>query len=174
MSDFRGVKNFPGLVHITPINSVDTPFLVKDVNGTQVFSIDQTGALFSGSGAVKVQTGEPVVFQAPIATAAVNQACFIADAAYQVVGVNAVWGTASSSGTVTVEKLTGTTAPGSGTALLTGTISTAATANTVTAGTLIATVATLQLAVGDRLGVVFSGTETSLVGLTVVVSLKRI
>jgi hypothetical protein len=72
--------------------------------------------------------------------------------------------TASTSGTVTVEKLTGTTAPGSGTALLTGTVSMSGTANTVVSGTPIATVASLTFAAGDRVGFVFAGTMTNLVG----------
>lgn len=124
-------------------------------------------------GTIVPQT-EPLIFSVPAATQAVNQAIFVAETTYQVAGLKAVWGTASSSGTVTIEKLTGTTAPGSGTALLTGTISTAGTANTVTTGTLIATLASLKLAAGDRLGVVFSGTETGLVGLVLNVTLKRI
>lgn len=108
------------------------------------------------------------------AATAVSRSMYIALAAFQLVNVSLVFGTASASGTFTIEKLTGTTAPGSGTALLTGTISTAGTANTVLNGVLIATVASLQLAVGDRLGAVFAGTETGLVGLDILVTLKRI
>ena len=78
--------------------------------------------------------------------------------------VKAVFSTASSSGTITVEKLTGTTAPGSGTVLLTGTIALSGTANTVASGTLIATTASLTFATGDRFGIVIAGTMTSLVG----------
>jgi hypothetical protein len=78
--------------------------------------------------------------------------------------VSTIFATASSSGTLTVEKLTGTTAPGSGTVLLTGTLALSGTANTVANGTLIATVASLTLAIGDRIGIVIAGTMTSLVG----------
>lgn len=77
---------------------------------------------------------------------------------------SAAFATASTSGTVMVEKLTGTTAPGSGTTLLTGTVSLGGTANTVVNGTLIGTVASLTFAVGDRVGFVFAGTMTNLVG----------
>ena len=105
----------------------------------------------------------------------VSKALFIADAAYQLVSVSVVWGVAGGAGaTVTVEKLTGTTAPGSGTAMLTGALDITATANTVTAGTLSATVGDLQLATGNRLGVKLAGVLTGLVGCCVVATLKRI
>lgn len=123
-----------------------------------------------------VQVTEPITFVAQAAGQAVSQAIFIPDngSSYQVVGVQAVFGTASTSGTVTIEKLTGTTAPGGGTALLTGTVSLAGTANTVLTGTPLTNTSTLTLASGNRLGIVFGGTLTNLVGLCVVVSLKRV
>lgn len=119
---------------------------------------------------------EPVVFVAQAASQAVTQAIFMPDngAKYQVIGLQAVFGTASTSGTVTIEHLTGTSAPGGGTALLTGTVSLSGTANTVLNGTLIGNQSTATLSPGDRLGIVFGGTLTSLAGLCVVVSLKRI
>ncbi len=85
------------------------------------------------------------------------------------VAASVVFGTASSSGTVTVEKLTGTTAPGGGTALLTGTMSLSGATNTVVNGTLIGTYSSLLFAPGDRIGLVFGGTATSLA--TCVISL---
>jgi len=85
--------------------------------------------------------------------------------------VREVHTTASSSGTLTVEKATGTTAPGSGTALLTGTMSLAGTANTVVSGTLIATVASLTFAAGDRMNIVIAGTMTGLAGSRVTIGL---
>ncbi len=78
--------------------------------------------------------------------------------------VSRAFTTASSSGTLQVEKLTGTTAPGSGTNLLTGTVALTGAANTVVSGTLIATVASLTFAAGDRVGFVFGGTVTGLIG----------
>lgn len=125
------------------------------------------------TGGIVLPTTIPLPYVFDAATA-VTRSAFIADAAYQVAGVNIVFGVASSSGTFAIEKLTGTTAPGSGTTMLTGTLSTAGTANTVAAGTLTATTATLQLAAGNRVGFVFTGTETSLVGLQVTLSLTRI
>ena len=88
--------------------------------------------------------------------------------------VTARWNTASSSGTVTVHKVPSGTAPDSGTALLSSTISTAGAADTRTAGTLSATAATLELAEGDSLQLVDGGTLTSLVDLEVTVGLHWI
>lgn len=109
----------------------------------------------------------------PISTD-VTKNIFIADAAYLVTAIREVHGTASSSGTLQIEKLTGTTAAGSGTNMMTGTINLAATANTVVSGTLTATTATLTLAVGDRIGGVLGGTLTSLAGCSIVITLQRI
>ena len=88
--------------------------------------------------------------------------------------VTARWNTASSSGTVTVHKVPSGTAPDSGTALLASTISTAGAADTRTAGTLSSTAATLELAEGDGLQLVDSGTLTNLVDLEVTVGLHWI
>jgi len=99
---------------------------------------------------------------------------WIAPAKCVVDSVDARWNTASTSGTVTVHKVPSGTAPDSGTALLSSTISTAGTADTTTAGTLSGTAATLELADGDGLQLVDSGTLTNLVDLTVTVGLHWI
>jgi hypothetical protein len=88
--------------------------------------------------------------------------------------VTARYNTASSSGTVTVHKVPSGTAPDSGTALLASTISTAATADTRYSGTLATTASTLELAEGDGLQLVDSGTLTSLADLEVTVGLHWI
>lgn len=105
----------------------------------------------------------------------VSQALFVSDAAYQVVGIRAVWGVAGGAAAVlNIEKLTGTTVPGSGTAMLTGNFDLTSTANTVTSGTLSSTASDLQLAVGNRLGVKLGGVLTGLIGCCVTITLKRI
>lgn len=105
----------------------------------------------------------------------VSTAIFAATAAYQVVSVSAVWGVAGGAAAVlNIEKLSGTTAPGSGTALLTAAFDLTTTANTVGAGTLTATAADLLLASGDRLGCKLGGVLTGLVGCSVTVVLKKI
>lgn len=88
--------------------------------------------------------------------------------------VSVVWTTGSTSGTLQLEKATGTTAPGAGTALLTGTVTLAGTANTVGNGTLVATVASITLAAGDRLNMVIAGTMTNLVGAKMTVALTPV
>lgn len=88
--------------------------------------------------------------------------------------VEAVWSANSSSGTVTVHKVPSGTAQDSGTALLSSTISTASGANTRSQGTLSTTDATIELAAGDSLQLVDSGTLTSLADLAVTVGLHWI
>lgn len=92
--------------------------------------------------------------------------------------VHSVAGTNGSAVNLQVEKCTGTTAPGSGTNLLTNNTNAGfdckGTANTVQNGALTATVADLRLAPGDRLAVDFAGTLTTLAGVIVVVTLSPI
>ena len=99
---------------------------------------------------------------------------FTADQSYVVTSASAIWGTASSSAGLQVEKTTGTTALGSGTNLLTATINTAGAANTVTSGTLVATSASLALAAGNRLNVIISGSTLSLANCVLTVGLRRV
>lgn len=89
---------------------------------------------------------------------------------YQISEVRTIFSTASSSGTATVEYLTGTTAPGSGTAL-TGAITLSGTANTLK---VTAPTASKIMAAGDRLNVIIAGTMTGLVGGYIQVTLKRV
>src|SRR5258707_14422795 len=119
----------------------EAPLLSKDS------AIDEGVGIEVGIGSKLVGSWSEV-FQAPIATAAVNQSFYIAPYPVEVVSFNAVWAVASTSGTIMLEKSTGTQAPASGTNVLTGTISSAGAANTVTAGTLTTTRTTLQLATG--------------------------
>ena len=108
------------------------------------------------------------------ATSANYQRFWTAPAKCVVDSVTAIWATASSSGTLQVEKVPSGTAQASGTNLLTTTISTAGAADTNNAGTLSATAATLELASGDSLALVDGGTLTSLVSLNVTVGLHWI
>lgn len=96
---------------------------------------------------------------------------FIARKPCEVLAIDEVHGTASSSGTVTVEKLTGTTAKGSGTTI-SNAISTSSTANTVQNATL--TASAKQLAIGDRLAIKSGGTLTSGKDLQLTVYLKHL
>jgi len=102
---------------------------------------------------------------------------FIADAPYQVTAVverHAVAGNDAGAVTLMVKKVPSGTAKAAGTDVLASGINLKATADTNQAGTLHGTAANLQLAIGDALGVVPTGTLTTLDGVTVRVSLTRI
>lgn len=110
---------------------------------------------------------------------AVTQTLYTAMYPCELVGVQIQIDAQSTSGTITVAKCTGTTAPASGTAMLTGTINIGSggiVANTVTNGTLVTTsnTSTLRLAAGDRIAAIFSGTVTSLSGCVLSLQLKKI
>lgn len=109
----------------------------------------------------------------PLATD-VSQVIWISDASYVITAVRQVHGVASVSGALNIEKLTGTTASGSGTALLTSTLDLSLVANTVRSGSLTSNAADKSLVTGDRIGAVLSGTLTGLVGCVLAISLQRI
>lgn len=81
---------------------------------------------------------------------------------------------ASTSGTVQLEKVPSGTAQGSGTNILTATVSTSSAANTNNEGTISSTAATAELAAGDSLALVNGGTLTGLTDLQVTVGLHWI
>jgi len=110
-----------------------------------------------------------------------DEAFFVADRAYEVAGVSqihAVAGTDGGAVNLQLTKDTGTQAPGAGTDLLTNNANAGfnlkATANTVQAGTLTATLASKRLAIGDRLSADYAGTLTTLVGVVMTVKLRRL
>lgn len=86
--------------------------------------------------------------------------------------VHEVKGTDGSAVTLNVEKLTGTTAPGSGSTLLPTAFDLKGTINTLQTGTLTTTASTRSLAAGDRLALKKTGTLTSVAGVTVHVELQ--
>ncbi len=143
------------------------------VSGAQALKIKSTG--------IDVGNIIEVTANCPLNADCVDQAFFIANRAYQVVGVKEVHATAGNdAGAVNLQvtKDTSTNAPGAGTDLLTDNSAAGfnlkGTANTVQTGTLTGTTASLQLAAGDRLSLDFAGTVTTLAGLQVTVQLKAI
>lgn len=131
-------------------------------------------ALFDQESPVKGFTVTANLVGTAAATSANYDRFWIAPAKCVVDSIQASWSVASSSGTLNVEKVPSGTAQDSGTDLLSSTISTAGTANTTTNGTLSTTAATLELAAGDALALVDSGTLTNLVNLHVTVGLHWI
>lgn len=78
----------------------------------------------------------------------------------------------SSTPTLQVERLTGTTALGAGSLVLETAFDLAGTANTVQRGEIIPTGNVVGLSLGDRLALRVSGTLTSLKGVCVTIELK--
>lgn len=83
-------------------------------------------------------------------------------------------GSDASAVTLTLEKLSGTTAPDSGSVMLASTLSLKATANTVQTGTLTTTLANRNLAIGDRMCLKDAGTLTAVANVTVLCELTVI
>ncbi len=113
--------------------------------------------------------------QVAAASYAVSHTIYVNDnvsGTYKIASVSAVFGTASTSGTLQVEVATGTQAIASGTNQLTGTMSLSGTANTTVNGTLIASPTTITA--GSRINLIFGGTVTNLANASITVVLKRI
>lgn len=110
------------------------------------------------------------------AASATTGTFFIAPTGYRVVAVREIHAVAGSTGaTVTIEKLTGTTAPGSGTAVLTAALAINGTANTLqSAPTANITLTAATAVAGDRFGYVLAGTLTGLANCLLQVSIARI
>lgn len=98
---------------------------------------------------------------------------FIADRDYLVTKIEAIWGTAESTGSmdIMVEKLTGTTACASGTDLQASAIAGTGTANTVNTATLSATASALFVSAGNRLCVDLTATPNEVANMVVNVTL---
>jgi hypothetical protein len=91
---------------------------------------------------------------------------------YKIVSASAVFGTASTSGTLQVEVATGTQAIGAGTNQLTGTMSLSGSANTTVNGTIIGSPTTISA--GARINLIFAGTVTNLLNCVITVALQRL
>lgn len=143
------------------------------------------GNRFDCKGGVWIALNEkPVVavFQQGATPAdALDTIFFVADQAYAISGVKAVWGTAEVTGDmdIMVKKLTGTTACASGTNVLSAVIDASSnggggTANTTNTGSLSATASALRLAAGDRLCVNLTPTPNEIANMVVAVELHPI
>lgn len=119
---------------------------------------------------------QPVVFNLATAASLVSQHFFIVPTAARLVGISEIHATAESTAatmTAYIEKLTGTTAPGSGLTVMSGTFNMKATANTLQSATLSEPTTgdtsdpLIQFAAGDRVGIKFSTAGTELAGVVV-------
>lgn len=143
-----------------------------DIVSSTLPSIKTTQTGTNALGTVVLSAQKTIVVGPVAAAGCVSMGIPIDAGAYVLAGVREVHTTASSTGTIMVERLTATTAPGSGTNQLTGTISNAGAANTVLAGTVVASPATYVA--GDRIGIVCGGTQTGLVGMFVTITLNQV
>jgi len=154
---------------------VNVPVLSGQYSAVNLFAVPSENKWYTSStasGSSGFGTFEVTVNN--LASTSTSQTLFLSDAAYLVTAVREIHGTASSSGTLQVEKATGTQAIASGTNILTGTVSLAGTANTVLSGTLVATTSTLTLAAGNRLNAILGGTLTSLANASVTITMTRL
>lgn len=149
--------------------------------GTDYVDLTSTAADGLQVGSVIVPQHIEVDCHVQTAALGVDQTFFIANRAYQVTNITEIHSTAETiAGSLAIQatKDTGTNAPGAGTDLLTNNTNTGfdgkATANTLQTGTLTGTVASLQLAAGNRLALDLSAAATDLAGVHVTVTLKRI
>lgn len=127
--------------------------------------------------AKRVLRVQHVLYGADAATAANYGAFFIAPADCLVITfaeVHATKGSDGSAVTVDLEKLTGTTVPGSGTSALSATLSLKTNNNTVQYAVISGTPTSKTLAKGDRLALKKSGTLTSLADVVILLEVQLI
>ena len=163
-------------------------FSVRDINvvlgqGASVEFPNGASASFNP----KIQAVEPATFNLQAPAASKEYCVFVAPpnpsaatgllpmGTFQVVGVQACWGTASTSLNVNVEHVASGTADGSGTNILTSNINTAQAAATPQSYALSTNIDLLTLSPGDRLNVITNaGTAGSVANVTVIVYVARV
>lgn len=140
--------------------------------------VDTDGNVIIG-GRVEVQATKAMTFYMVANGSLASQTFFIADRAMTITAIQEVHGTAGNdAGAVTgaVFKDTGTQGIGGGATTMVGTFNLKGTANTVQSATLLSVDgggnpnAGIQLAAGDRLSFIFTGTLTTLANVSVTVS----
>lgn len=140
-------------------------------------TIDVSDQGVSGSGA-NIQTFVKIprthTISVPnLSSSSTSFIAFVSDQTYQIYDVSVSFGTASSSGTLSVEVAPSGTAVGSGTAVLSSTISLSGTHNTPVYGTLVTNIDSLQIVKGSMVNVLLAGTLTNLADCCVTIQLIR-
>lgn len=129
------------------IKRKDGDYIFKSINGDLAQDTDQYGVIF--------------IVRHPIEVLRVDQVHAVASTGGGVVALD-------------VEKLTGTTAPGGGTSILGSTFDLTGTANTVVTRESSDLATDRQFVEGDRIGLVDTGTLTSLEDVCVTIYFKRL
>lgn len=156
--------------HLTNLKVAKTP------DGAATLEVDgELGTLKAGRGdAAPENLVQTVAFVAQANAQVVDSAFLIAQRKWKVAAIRQIHGTAGTdAGAVgaRVRKATGTQAPSAGVALHTADFDLKAAVNTAQVGTLTATAADLELAVGDRLAADIVGVATAVAGLVIEVDL---
>jgi hypothetical protein len=158
-----------GLVTVTPTVSTIGGNATLTLASGEAVQINSDGTNYQAQRNGDISTASYYFTGTPAAT---NQTFYVAPHAMRIIGLNEVHSVAAGgASTLTVEKITGVVAPGSGITIQTGSFNLNATANTFQAGVLSATASSLALAAGDRLGVVFANAIQSSVGVNVTVAM---
>ncbi len=162
--------------HATTVVASGSSYL----NGTTI----DTGDTLAVTTADKLTVGSVIVPQEmviniPISTSDIDRSIFIADDAWQITKIEEAHTVAQNTaypntGSVSITKCTGTTAPGSGTAMYNATSYLNGSANTVVTPTLTGNTPDLTLADGNRLALNFNGTMTTFAGGVVTIHMKRV
>lgn len=166
----------------TTANTVSTPALAASAATIRLSAGDRLGVKLNGTltalaGVVVCVTLTPILDWLTVnftlaknANLGVDQDFFIADRTYQVGAISQVHATAAGgASTLAVVRDQGTTAPGGGTSMQSGTFNLNATAVTVQNATMLTPPAVLLA--GDRMGIHWSAAVQSSAGLVVQVSL---
>lgn len=177
----RKLEGYEPVVKYAGLNTNKNAVLGGTLAVTGATTLSSTLAVTGAITATGGVTGQnfSVSFTGQTTEAATDRTIFVAPVACQVVAVSCTFAVAAGGASkLQLTKDTSTDAPGAGTDLLTNNTNTGfdlnATANTVQTGILTATVASLQLAVGDRLAIDFANTIQSTAGLAVTVWLKTL
>jgi hypothetical protein len=155
---------------LTPTAATANPGVLS----TQMYRCTTASSAHNGGTWTGCASGVVTVTTPTIGASTASQTVFLCDAGYTVQSISVVVGTVTAAGgTIGLEYATGTQAIGSGTALFTAInpVTGNTPANTVTAVTL--TTAAVQLAAGNRINFLTSGTLTSLANAVFVVSMTR-
>lgn len=145
-------------------------FTLVDIPSHSHTGVDSNKVDFANISAKKLYL--PVILENTTpATAASYGVFFIAPFSCYLSSVRLAFQVTSTSGTLDIEKLTGTQALDAGIPMLYTPILMSGTANTVVKGRLSDTPSSLQLLAGDRIALKDAGTLTNLVGLCVIIEL---
>ncbi|MEK7570450.1 MAG: hypothetical protein AAB515_03385 [Patescibacteria group bacterium] len=174
ITGLTGLTLASGNIAVTGTGTLSTGTGAVSLNGDTTVASGKILAVTSGDGLTVGGNILPQTLFVPVGLAAtlLDSTVFVADASYQLTSTRCTYALAAlSGGTLQVRVETGTAAPGTGTAQLTGTLDLSSTINTTLAGTVVGSPTTI--APGDRISLDLGGTLTNLLGFCTL-GLKRV